>query len=321
MVNEVQRINQIFKNLTDKVSRVSKQGYNTALLSLEASQKTGKATVLKIEISTRKVKMKKLFTKLGEQVFSRNTDDSIDIFQDARVRELIDALKVYDDEIKEIEQHIESFEISTNIKNLSQNRINETNDVRIVENALTENRGTKGALSDRNVVKDLGLESVDSEIEKSDDMSRVINELKNKDKDVRLTALKQLFRYENSEATPHLINALKDKEEEIRRRASSYLGWKMIVSAAPSLMVTVSKDRSQIVKKAAVEALGELGTKEAVPTLIEALDSGDLGFRKIAYKSLTKITNEFIEFKADGSLSERFKSIQKWEKWWKSQAA
>lgn len=321
MVNEVQKINQIFKNFTDRVSQVSKRGYSTALLSLEASQKTGKKTVLKMEISARKMKMKKLFAKLGERVFSYDIGDHIDIHQDEGVREFIDTLKIYDDEIKEIEHHIGSFENSNGTKNLSQNRIKEVDGVQIVENAAIERGNTKDISSGRNVVRDLGLENVEYEEEKTEDISSVISALEDKDKDVRLEALKQLFRYENSEATLYLINALKDKEEEIRRRAASYLGWKMIVSAAPSLMVIASKDRAQLVKKAALEALGELGTKEAVPTLIEALDSRDLEFRKIAYRSLTKITNESIEFKADGSLSERFKSMQKWEKWWKSQAA
>jgi hypothetical protein len=320
MVNEVHSISQMFKDITDRVTEASKRGYSTALSSIGASQKAGKTTVLKMEISARKVKMKKLFTKLGERVFSLKTANRIDILQDAHIQELTANLKLYENEINEIENYIASLEYSNSSKNLGQNRINESTDIRIVENTLRERKNSKDFLSDNTDEKKLELNNADIETKKPDDISAIINELKDRNKDVRIKALKQLFKSDNPESAPHLINALKDREAEIRRRAASYLGWKMVISAAPSL-ISAAKDRNPSVRKACLEALGELTTREAVPILIEMLDDRDLETRKAAYKSLAKTTNEFIEFKADGSLSERFKSIQKWEKWWENQKA
>ena len=320
MVNEVQRITRIFKDITGRVTEVSKRGYSTALSSIGTSQRAGKTTVLKMEISARKVKMKKLFTKLGEQIFSLKATNSINIRQDVHMRELTDNLKLYENEIKEIEDYIESLEYSNSTKNFNQNRINEPTDIRIVESTLRERKNSGDFFTDNTSEKDLELKNADIEAKKPDDISAILNELKDRNKEVRIKALKQLFKSDSPKATPHLINALKDREAEVRRRAASYLGWKGVISAAPSL-ISATKDRNPSVRKASLEALGGLATQEAVPILIEGLDDKDLETRKVAYKSLTKTTNEFIEFKADSSLSERFKSIQKWEKWWENQKA
>lgn len=321
MVNEVQSISRMFKDITDKIGKVGKQGYSSAVSSIGASQRMGKATVLKMEISSRRTKMEKLFARLGERIFNLDTSKSIDIRQDVHMQELIDALGLYNNEVKEIESHVASLKNSDNGKNLSQNRIREADDIRTVENALMERGNTKSIFSGKRFAENLSIVNIDSETSESDTMTEITKDLKSTDKQIRLNALKQLFKYEGPEATPHLLDALKDKESEIRRRAASYLGWKMTVSAAPSIMITASKDKAPSVRKASIEALGELGTKEAVPTLIEALDSRDIELRRTAYKSLTKITNTYIEFKAEDSLSLRFKSIQRWEKWWRSQEA
>ena len=113
-----------------------------------------------------------------------------------------------------------------------------------------------------------------------------------------------------------MVGALRDKDTEVRRRAALYLGWKMAVSALPPLIV-VTNDRNPSVRRASLEALGELGRKEAVPALIKGLDDQDYEVRKTADKSLRRVTGKLIEFNANGPLSERFKSIQKWERLWK----
>lgn len=304
MTTEAGNISQLFNRITDKVSRAGRNGYTSALSSLEASKNAGKTTVLKVEVASRKMKMKKLFTLLGERLYSEDIDKVADIVNNISVREIIDAIKSQDSEIKEIEDYIASLNNGRNGKKNGSDSISEAHDARLA--------------GKMNEAKDAGRLGAVMQEKKSDDISDLAELIQDKKKEVRIRTLKQLFRYEGPQAIPLLEKSLKDKDAEVRRRAASYLGWKMAVSAAPSL-IEAARDRDPAVKRALLEALGELSTPEAVPVLIEALDDRDVEIRKTAYKSLTKTTGEFIEFNPQGSLSGRFKSIQRWEKWWEKQ--
>lgn len=284
---------QLFKEITDRLGRVGKDGYAAAVSTIGISRKAGKTTVLRMEINATRMKMKKLFTKLGEAAYDVGAHKAADILQEASLQSIINEIKSYDAEIKEIEQYIDSLEGSRITDIFATGKINSRENVPAADNSLEGLKAMKPA----------------------DSMAAHVEALKDKDVNVRVEALKELFRFEGTEAVPHLISALRDKNAGVRRRSASYLGWKVAVSAAPDLMIAAN-DRISSVRKASLEALGELGTKEAVPVLIKGLDDRDIEVRKSAYKALTKVTGEFIDFNADGSLSERFKSLQKWEKWW-----
>ncbi|MEE8360149.1 MAG: HEAT repeat domain-containing protein [Candidatus Omnitrophota bacterium] len=305
----------LFRGITDKLGQVGKDSYIAALSTIDTSRKAGKTAVLKMEIASRKTKMKKLFSKLGELAYSAGVGKAGDIFQDASVRGLIDGIKSYDDEIKEIEQYIASLESATFMKRSGADDINGRKDIWIVEETFEGEKNTKDALRESDPGKKAGLQDAPAQTKSANNLLTHVEALKDKDIEVRIKALKELFKFEGLEAIPHMISALMDKDAEVRRRAASYLGWKVAVSAAPAL-ITAAKDKKPSVRKASFEALGELGTKEAVPALIKGLDDRDHEVRKSAYKSLTKVTGEFIEFNAGSSLSERFKSIQRWEKKW-----
>jgi len=318
MNNETHNINRIFKDLTNKISDASKRGYSAALSSIESSQKAGKSTVLKMEISARKAKMKKLFAQLGERAFELKAENTFDLFQDATISEIIRNLNIFADEITEIENYIIVPEESETIINPN-NRISDIPPTREVPNKPVKRKKIKknSTLSEPKENPKPINENIKTETK--DPLSTLKAQLKNKDKDIRIQAIKHIFRSEDQTLTPYLTYALKDDEPEIRRRATSYLGWKMVTSAIPSLIKQALEDKSKSVVIASYEALGELNEKEAIPTMIKGLDNKDLEIRKSAYTSLRKVSNEFIAFNPNGTLSERFKSIQKWEKWWENQ--
>lgn len=291
---------QLLRGFADRVGKIGKDSYITALSSIGASRRAGKTAVLKMEITSRKRKMKEVFTQVGEMVYKRNGNGSASSFQDVSLQALIDALKSYDREIKEIEEYIISLGESGNGEKIIGEGDGESGDIRVDSTR-------------RNKVAQALKES-----ERAVALSTFVEAVKDEDEAARLKALKQLFKFDGAEVIPHLVGALKDKDVQVRSKAALYLGWKVAVSAAPALIIT-ALDRNASVRRNALEALGELGSKEAVPALIKGLDDQDYDVRKVAYKSLTKITGEFIDFIADGPLSGRFKSMQKWEKWWKGE--
>ncbi len=299
-IGVLNRSKQLFKEISSKMGRAGKHSCIAALSTIGASKRAGKTAVLKMEIASRKRKMKEFFSKLGEKVYMGYGDKTPNIFKDISVQGLIDTLKSYDQEIKEIEQYIASLRESNSVKEPIDNSINQPSNIGVDSERRTMITGTL------------------SETQRSAGLSTYVEALKDKDTGARIRALKQLFKFDGSEVIPHLVGALRDNDAEIRRRAALYLGWKVAVSAVPPLII-VTKDRNSSVRRASLEALGELGTKEVAPALIKGLDDRDYDVRKVAYKSLTKVTGKFVEFNAQGPLSERFKSIQKWEKWWQEE--
>jgi len=318
MTNEMLKVKQVFKDIADKVGKAGKAGYMTAVSSINASKHAGKITVLKMEIASRKMKMQKLFCKLGEIAYRNNSQKTVNLFQDTTARGLLEEIRTYENEITEIERHMkESSDALEALKTAKENdAIDDIDDVK--ETFNDTEKQDKVPWTDIIPGRHEIVKAALSETQKPSGISKFSEELKAGDKDVRIRALKGLFRHDGTDAIPYIVKCLNDRESEVRRRAASYLGWKMAVSAAPKLIL-VARDKDSSVRKASFEALGELGTKEAVPELIKGLDDQDNEVRKSAYKSLTKVTNEFIEFSVNGSLSERFKGIQRWEKWWKNQ--
>ncbi len=308
------RSTQLFREIVNKVGRIGKDSYLTALSSISVSKRAGKTTVLKMEIISRKRKMKEFFNKLGEMVYSTDGGRVANVSEDVSIRALLDTIRSHEQEIKEIEQYIASLgsepslerngnvyplglEEPINVERTIDDSINEPDDIQVD----SERRAmVTGMLRGE---------------ERAAALSAYVDATKDEDAEARIGALKQLFKFDGSEVIPHLVNALRDKDVEVRRRAALYLGWKVAVSAVHPLIV-VTKDRNPSVRKASLDALGELGVKEAIPALIKGLDDRDYDVRKAAYKSLTKVTSEFIEFNAKGPLSDRFRSMQKWKKWW-----
>jgi HEAT repeat protein len=149
--------------------------------------------------------------------------------------------------------------------------------------------------------------------------SALLQALKYGSPNVRKTAAYALGRLGEPRAVPALMQALKDKDWNGREAAAEALGelgdkrampaliqalkedwgWWVRESAAKALsklgdpgrlaLIQALKDEDENVRKAAAEALGELGDRRAVPALIQALKDEDGSVRGAAAWALGKL--------------------------------
>jgi HEAT repeat protein len=100
----------------------------------------------------------------------------------------------------------------------------------------------------------------------------LINDLADKESDVRLSAASALGGIGSEEAVDPLISALSsDKESDVRSRAASALGGIGSEKAVDPLISALSSDKDRDVRGRAASALGVLGSEKAVEPLISAL--------------------------------------------------
>lgn len=111
-----------------------------------------------------------------------------------------------------------------------------------------------------------------------EETSSVVRRLHHKDSSVRGDALRQLARTKPlpKDALPEMLGLIEDSEESVRRTACSAMGTLGASHAAqtvPLLVRALRTDEATDVRKAAGQALGEIGpaAKEAIPALVEAL--------------------------------------------------
>ena len=81
---------------------------------------------------------------------------------------------------------------------------------------------------------------------------------------------------------------LKSKNSDVRKAAAVALGEIGSKEAVPHLIKAL-KDKKWYVRKAAAEALGKIGSKEAVPHLAKALKDEDRDVRRAAVQALKEI--------------------------------
>jgi HEAT repeat protein len=91
-----------------------------------------------------------------------------------------------------------------------------------------------------------------------------------------------------SAAVPALIQALGDADWNVRRAACEALGEIGDASAVPALIQALG-DWAESVRRAACEALGEIGDASAVPALLQALGDKNEDVRRAACEALIQI--------------------------------
>ena len=86
-----------------------------------------------------------------------------------------------------------------------------------------------------------------------------------------------------------LIKKLKVKNPCARRISASELGLIGSKDAVPSLIKALQQDQDPEVRVSAAEALGEIGSEDAVPTLIQVLQDENVGVRRRVAGALGRI--------------------------------
>lgn len=92
---------------------------------------------------------------------------------------------------------------------------------------------------------------------------------------VRCAAVEALGEIGSADAVPHLIKILQDRYAGSREAAAQALGNIASYHAVEALVHLLKGDESSHVKLAAIEALGEIGSTEALPALKECAKSRD----------------------------------------------
>lgn len=105
--------------------------------------------------------------------------------------------------------------------------------------------------------------------------------------EVRAEALDLLVEHPAPEAVPQLISRLTDADDTVRSLAAEALE-QLGRGAAPAIpaLVRLSEDPSRLVRGSAIEALGAIGTPEAMSALNRLLGGPDAGLRAHAAEVL-----------------------------------
>jgi HEAT repeat protein len=121
----------------------------------------------------------------------------------------------------------------------------------------------------------------------SDHVAELLQQLADKNRQVREDAAGALGEIGDRRAVPHLIQALGDKYAKVREAAASALGRIGDERAAPHLVQALG-DPSVRVRSEAVKALSQIGSA-AVPHVIQALDDERWAVRERAVSALGRI--------------------------------
>lgn len=136
---------------------------------------------------------------------------------------------------------------------------------------------------------------------------------------VRVEAIRALWKLGDFLATPYLVDALNDDSSKVRVAAACWLGWLGDTSAVPPLiealkdenntvrlntvlalkrlldgravqpLINALNDKDKNVRWRTADALGQLGDSKAVPALVAALQDRNITVRKNAIQALGKL--------------------------------
>ncbi|MBF0317212.1 MAG: HEAT repeat domain-containing protein [Nitrospirae bacterium] len=136
---------------------------------------------------------------------------------------------------------------------------------------------------------------------------------------VRLSSLRGLYKLgEGDRIKQILTDALKDEHPEVRRMAATYIGWKDITEAVPSLVQSLN-DKEDKVRKAAAITLASLKDKTAVLPLMRLLGDDNIEVREKALESLSILIGESISFDLQLSGSALAGAIEELKDWWQKE--
>jgi HEAT repeat protein len=121
----------------------------------------------------------------------------------------------------------------------------------------------------------------------SNSVAELLQQLLDKNRQVREAAARALGEMDGRRTVPHLIQALSDKYAKVREAAASALGRIGDERAAPHLVQALGDPNVQV-RSEAVKALGQIGPA-AVPHVVQALDDERWQVRERAASALGRI--------------------------------
>ena len=121
----------------------------------------------------------------------------------------------------------------------------------------------------------------------------VLRALASKDNAIRLAAMEALRPLVGADARAGdvLLEHLADEDLEIRVLAAEYLGIVRVSAAAPKLIALAGPGNPTRLRRAAIDALGEIGRPEATKALIGVLREGPVELHKSAATALAYIAD------------------------------
>lgn len=135
---------------------------------------------------------------------------------------------------------------------------------------------------------------------------------RNKEVEIRFECLRAYGRCAKTDAVSKLLSKLADEDWRIRMAAAEGLRFAGEPRVLPELARLLIEGEVPIVIETATEAVGELGTKDAIPLLIQSLQVGQLRCRQKAREYLKRLARELYRQRKD-----YFTDPVAWENWWK----
>ncbi len=140
--------------------------------------------------------------------------------------------------------------------------------------SLIELIKTKDVFVSQVVMKLLPVFVINDETIQQDIIPQIIKRLKDKNDDIRRTAIDVLNQLKTQNTAPEMVSTLiatlKDENDYVRKTAADVLGSLKAQEVVPALILAL-KDKSERVRSAAADVLGQLKAQEVVPALIAAL--------------------------------------------------
>ena len=115
---------------------------------------------------------------------------------------------------------------------------------------------------------------------------KLIDELGSAAPEARAAAALELGRIGEARSVKALTKAIRDSDQAVRRNAIQALGWMQARKAVPALLELVKETPDVWTKRRAVQALGQIGDLKATDLLIDALKDPDHAVRQNAILSL-----------------------------------
>jgi HEAT repeat protein len=112
---------------------------------------------------------------------------------------------------------------------------------------------------------------------------------KDADADVRSNAIDGLHHYRDLKLVPLFSEALKDPSADVRKNAAEGFNGMENLKTAPRALIDATADMNRDVRRAAAEALGNIGDEAAVPALKKMVGDGDADTRRTAVDALKDI--------------------------------
>jgi HEAT repeat protein len=121
----------------------------------------------------------------------------------------------------------------------------------------------------------------------------VLGTLANKDATIRLAAMEALRPLIGSDARAAdvLVEHLADEDLEIRVLAAEYLGMLRAAVAAPKLIALAGPGNPTRLRRASIDALGEIGRPEATAVLLDVLRTGPTELHRSAATALSYLAD------------------------------